>query len=139
MHEREGQASAALQAYRQVNKGDARKTDASTAAERLERQGVSAPAQAEAAGLASRQSSLRIAGSPSLQRGEVVVSIDATGIVGEAMALSGDVPAPLLAGLKGMQVPGSDVAKARQVRLFRAGSSECTAVGQCTIVWHRVP
>jgi hypothetical protein len=140
LREREGRRQAALEAYgRAASARQTPKAEAMSAVTRLERQGLSLPGGLAAADLKQRHTSVRVPPQTSLQRGEIIVSLDITGRVSEVETVSGEVPAALPAALKVVTIPGSDVAKARQVRLFRTGSVECQVGGQCTLIWHRLP
>lgn len=140
LREREGRRQAALEAYgRAASALQAPKAEALSAVRRLEQQGLSVPGGVAAVDLKQRQTSVRVPPQTSLQRGEIIVSLDITGRVSEVETVSGEVPAALPSALKTVTIPGSDVAKARQVRLFRTGSVECRVGGQCTLIWHRLP
>ena len=140
LYEKQGQKARALEIYMRAASGLGRPwPEAAEAVERLRREGVAAPPAAAAAEIEARRSSARVGALSARQQGEIVATLEPSGAVGDVLRVRGEVPPTLGAALAGQQVPGSAVARSRQVRLFRAASVECTTAGLCTLVWQRLP
>jgi tetratricopeptide (TPR) repeat protein len=143
LREKEGRHADAVRAYARVAIGTrmapTSRVPAAEAVARLEKAGHAAPVNVATADRESRQSSLTVPGLAAASTGEVFVAIGTDGAVEEALLGSPDGPAALVHALKGMAVPGADIARLRQVRLFRKVAFDCTTGGACTLVWQRVP
>ncbi len=146
LREKEGRAPEALMAYRRAAPAKAPATGASPvvhaaaveAIARLETAGVVAPRAADP--LQARESRLKVAGIAARTTGELIAAIGTDGLVQEVLLLGdASVLAPLAEGLKGTEVPGADITRTRQLRLFRKAAVDCNGNGTCTVVWHRVP
>ena len=146
LREKDGRAPEALAAYRfaaptatpAAGVSPAVHAAALEAIGRLEKAGLVTPGAVDP--LRSRESRLKVPGMGTHTTGELIAAIGTDGKVEDVLLLGdGKRLAPLADAMKGVDVPGTDIARARQVRLFRKAAAECSAVGACTVVWHRVP
>lgn len=147
LREAEGRSVEALVAYTRAkggappgSTGGAAVQAAEQAVRRLEESGVAMPRRAASDGVAFRESRLQVPAVKAAASGELIAAIATDGTADDVLLLSDAAAlAPLGVALKGKPMPGADIARARQVRLFRKGSASCTATGACTIVWHLIP
>jgi tetratricopeptide (TPR) repeat protein len=147
LREREGRPADALRAYRRAARGTKPVSGADAGAyatatraiARLNASGAAAPTDDEAVDLASRQSTVKVPGLAGPVSGDVLVSIGTESTVDEALLLGDDGPQALIDAVQGTAVPGADIARLKQVRLFRRAAFACDVKGTCTLTWGRVP